>query len=376
VNELCVPKALSRNENDVMLGIFQPNFYPQYPTAAQGVTEATYEANRKVIKVADEIGLSFSLTLGRWKSIPGESVGYATYGFDNYTLVTAMLATTKRITILSTTHTALWNPVIAAKMGADIDQISGGRWGLNIVAGWNEEEFHSRGVTLLDHEERYVQAAEWLTAVRELWNDGESSFQGKHIKLDHAECHPRPMQAGGPVVVNAGISPSGVKFATDHADYLFTFNAAGRKSDAAEGLSSSTGYIGPRLVIIRETDSAAEERANEIVAHADLLAMIRGPYVRSTDPDFGIKSEEEMRAKYAADPALVRAGLLSAAVIGSPETVGKKLAQWVLDASIDGVCMTMFNHAEELQLLADRGFEPFGNILADAGKRLCLTTDA
>jgi pyrimidine oxygenase len=362
-----------------MLGIFQPNTYAaQFPTAADGLTEATYESNKRVLLIADEMGLSFALTVARWKGIPGENVGYCTYGFDTYTLTAALLAVTERIAIISTTHTAIWNPVIAAKMGAGLDQIGRGRWGLNIVAGWNDEEFESMGVPLLEHEERYVQATEWLTAVRELWTLGESSFTGTHIALNHAECHPRPLQRGGPVVVNAGISPTGVRFALDHADYMFSFSfqPGNNQLDAERERSDrNPGYIGRKVVIVGETDAAAQEKANEIVERADVLSIVRGPFVRLRDPEYGTTPEAVLREKYAAQPDFIRGSMLNGAVIGSPETVGSELAKWAVETSIDGICLAMLNFEGELELMAQRGLEPLGNALADAGKSLILTVD-
>ena len=53
------------------------------------------------------------------------------------TWAAAMLASTSRIQILSTVHVPAFNPVVAAKMGASLDHIGNGRWGINIVSGWN-----------------------------------------------------------------------------------------------------------------------------------------------------------------------------------------------------------------------------------------------
>ena len=58
-----------------------------------------------------------------------------------------LLASTKRITVFGTVHAPLFNPIIAAKEMVTADHIGEGRFGLNIVVGWNEGEFEMFGVT-------------------------------------------------------------------------------------------------------------------------------------------------------------------------------------------------------------------------------------
>jgi alkanesulfonate monooxygenase SsuD/methylene tetrahydromethanopterin reductase-like flavin-dependent oxidoreductase (luciferase family) len=373
MDELSLPKALASAPGSVRIGVFLPNEHAnQYMTAAPGLTDSTYEANRRVACLADEIGLSFGLTVGRWKGIPGDSVGYAMYGFDTFTLAGALLEATEKITIISTAHTIVWNPVIAAKLGADLDQIGRGRWGLNIVAGWSESEFGSMGLTLMPHEKRYEQAIEWLKAVRELWRTGSSSHSCEYFTLNEAECHPRPLQEGGPVVVNAGSSPTGMKFAIENGDYLFTQSANGEQfRQVREDMHSNVGYIGRSRVIIAKTDLEAREKAEQILREADLLTIAtrRG---RMDGPNGEPLPVQEVRNILANDKAALSRALLGDAIIGSPETVAKQLADWVLASSVDGICLALFDCDESLELLADRSFEPLGNALADAGKNLLL----
>ncbi len=56
------------------------------------------------------------------------------------------LPPTKRITVFGTVHAPIFNPVVAAKEMVTADHIGEGRFGLNIVVGWNEGEFDMFGV--------------------------------------------------------------------------------------------------------------------------------------------------------------------------------------------------------------------------------------
>jgi pyrimidine oxygenase len=335
------------------------------------MTDSTYASNRAVAILADEIGLSFALTVARWKGIPGESVGYACHGIGTFTLAAAILEATKRITVISTAHTIVWNPAIAAKIGADLDQIGRGRWGLNVVAGWSEEEFGSLGLPLLPHDKRYEQAGHWIRAVKELWLEGESSYSCEFFTLDKAECRPRPLQKGGPMIVNAGQSPTGMKFAIDNCDYLLS---AAANSDqfrfVRDELHSDVGYIGNKRLILGRTDLDAEEKANRIIAGSDLLALARR---RGRFDDDGTPLPEDVARQRLIDrPDVLRKIVVGDGIVGGPETVAQELADWISSTSIEGLCLALCDFEETLEILADKVLEPLGNALAARGISLLL----
>src|SRR3546814_6724447 len=59
-------------------------------------------------------------------------------------------------------HISTIHPLMAAKQAASIDHISGGRFVLNVVTGWNRPEMEMFGVAMADHDTRYDMAAEWI----------------------------------------------------------------------------------------------------------------------------------------------------------------------------------------------------------------------
>src|SRR5216683_319982 len=93
--------------------------------------------------------------------------------FETVTWASGLLASTKRITVFGTVHAPLFNPLIAAKEFVTADHIGEGRFGLNLVVGWNEDEFDMFGVKQRDHERRYEYAQEWLDAVKLAWGPQE-----------------------------------------------------------------------------------------------------------------------------------------------------------------------------------------------------------
>ena len=111
----------------------------------------------------------------------------------SYTLASGLLASTKRITVFGTVHAPLFHPLIAAKEFVTADHVGRGRFGLNIVAGWNEDEFEMFGVQQRDHEARYEYAQDWIDAIRMAWSsEDDVNFDGKYLKLSHVRSKPKP----------------------------------------------------------------------------------------------------------------------------------------------------------------------------------------
>lgn len=65
---------------------------------------------------------------------------------------------------------------MAAKCMATVDQAIHGLAGLNVVAGWNQEEFDMSGLSQEEHDGRYEQAREWCQMFRRLTAGGKPFY--------------------------------------------------------------------------------------------------------------------------------------------------------------------------------------------------------
>ena len=65
------------------------------------------------------------------------------------------------------------NPIVDAKQMATVDLLSQGRFGLNLVCGWNQDEFEMFGTEQREHDERYAFGEDWLTVVRTIWREAD-----------------------------------------------------------------------------------------------------------------------------------------------------------------------------------------------------------
>ena len=149
-------------------------------------------------------------------------VNFNSESFEPLTFAAAVSARTINPAIFATVHVPAIHPVLAAKQATTVDHVSGGRFALNVVTGWNEGEICLFGSPLMPHDERYDAASEWLTIMKRIWTSEEPvTFEGRYYSVQNAFLRPRPIQEY-PAIMSAGASPRGRAFAAEHCDVAFT----------------------------------------------------------------------------------------------------------------------------------------------------------
>ncbi len=210
------------NANKLKIGLFGANC-----SSGRAVTlvperwSGNWPDNLKLARMADDVGIDFLLPIGRWKGYGGDT-DYQGATLETITWATGLLALTKRVTVFGTVHAPLFNPVIAAKEMVTADHVGEGRFGLNIVVGWNEGEFAMFGVKQREHEARYEYAQEWIDVIKMIWSDKEDfDVDGKYLNMKGIRGKPKPYGGSRPVIMNAGASPVGQAFAIRNCDAFF-----------------------------------------------------------------------------------------------------------------------------------------------------------
>lgn len=180
--------------------------------------------------------------LGSWLSWEGGEIGQQpfTAGYEPFTLVGALAASTEKIGLVATASTSFEYPFNVARFLSGLDWLSRGRIGWNVVTSTGGGEHY--GITLPPNEERYARAQEYLDIVLEFcdaWdddavvNDRERgiwaradrihpiNFAGRYHRAQGQLFMHRSPQ-GRPVIVQAGQSPAGMDFAARNAEVVFT----------------------------------------------------------------------------------------------------------------------------------------------------------
>jgi len=173
---------------------------------------ATWDENVALAKLADSAGLEAMVPVGRWKGFGGET-NFGGSSFETITWACGLLGETSQITVFGTVHAPLFHPILAAKQIVTADHIGRGRFGLNIVCGWNTDEFEMFNVTPMP-DRRYEYGQEWWNIVKQIWSAEEPfDFDGTFLKLKKVHGQPRPWQGERVMMMNAGSSPAGRAFA-------------------------------------------------------------------------------------------------------------------------------------------------------------------
>lgn len=96
------------------------------------------------------------------------------------------------------------HPAVVAKMAAQIDVVSGGRFILGLGAGWQEREHTAYGIPLGSIRERLDKLEEACRIVTDLFRYQKSNFDGEHYQLVDAPLEPKPIQTPLPLMIGGG----------------------------------------------------------------------------------------------------------------------------------------------------------------------------
>src|SRR5215831_8419538 len=220
-----------RGGNRLQIGLFGANCsLGRSATTVRERWSASWPDCLRLARMADEFGIDFMLPIARWKGYGGDT-DFHGESLESMTWAAGLLASTKNITVFGTVHAPLFNPLIAAKEFVTADHIGEGRLGVNLVVGWNEGEFEMFGVRQREHEARYAFAQEWIEVVKRAWSDERDfDFEGRFLRLKGVRAYPKPYGGTGPILMNAGSSPTGQAFALRNCDAFFTATAGSRTS--------------------------------------------------------------------------------------------------------------------------------------------------
>ena len=186
------------NNRKLKLGTFQSNLdYGCLMSDVEGRLQISWPSTVALAKLADEMDFEALVPVARWRGFGGK-LNPQGPGFETYTWASGIAASTHNTGVVATSHCSINHPIIAAKQATVIDHISGGRFILNIVTGWNKPEIDMFGVEMLEHGARYDMAEEWLAIVKRLWTEdaprnrlSTASRRSRTLALTACSCHGR-----------------------------------------------------------------------------------------------------------------------------------------------------------------------------------------
>jgi probable F420-dependent oxidoreductase len=140
--------------------------------------------------------------------MPGRQVRPdARHAFVDPLIALAGIATrTRRIRLgVSVYLAALRHPIVAAKLVASLDQLSGGRVLLGIGAGWIPEEYETLGI---EFAERGRVLDEHIECMRKLWAEPSPRHRGDRYAFDNIGFEPKPVANTVPIWIGGNSAPA------------------------------------------------------------------------------------------------------------------------------------------------------------------------
>jgi FMNH2-dependent dimethyl sulfone monooxygenase len=246
--------------------------------------------------------------------------------------------------------------LIAAKEFVTADHVGEGRFGVNLVVGWNEGEFEMFGVSQREHDARYDFAQEWLDAVRRAWSEhDEFDFDGEFLRLKGVRAYPKPYGGTRPIIMNAGSSQVGQNFALRNCDAFFVATAGSRTSlegnarkvadikRAAQDFGREIEVYTVGQVICRPTQQEAEDYyRHAIIENADWGAIDGMLANKNITPQTIPAEEYEKKRQYFAANAIG-----GYPFVGTPERVAGELES-ISRAGVRGIALSFVNYLDEL----------------------------
>jgi F420-dependent oxidoreductase-like protein len=161
------------------------------------------------------------------------------------------------------------SPVDVGRMAAQIDVLSGGRFVMGLGAGWNEAEHKAYGINFPPVKERFDRLDEAIQLIKTLWAPGAGSFEGKHYRLEGADCIPKPAAGRPPILIGGTGEKRTLKLV---AQYANEWNAVSVSPDA---------YAAKVKVLEQHCESVG--RDPKTIARSMMTFAVIGPDAKSLD---------------------------------------------------------------------------------------------
>lgn len=344
------------NANKLKLGTFCTNGKSGANTLVPEAYRVSWPGTVRLAQIADMAGYEAIVPYARWKGYedgkPDHPSGVV---MDPYTWAAGIAQATRYSAVFATSHAPTIHPLMAAKQCATVDLISDGRFGLNVVGGWNKPELEMFGAPLREHDERYDHLAEWLEILMRLWTErGEFDHEGPFFKVVRGATRPQPAQRPHPPIMNAGGSDKGRDFAAKHADLCFVLlksddpakcraEIESYKRLARDSYGRSVQVWTTSAVVQRDTQKEAE-------------AYLQHYAVEQADHD----AVDAWVAKQSEQGKLIPPGALEAfrlriaagsggfLLVGDAERIADRL-EMLSDCGLDGTLLTWVDYEDGMQ---------------------------
>lgn len=336
--------------NNIRFGFWLPIFGGWLRNVPDEGMEASWDFNRRLAQRAEQIG--FDVTLVAELNL-NDIKGADADTLESWTTAAALAAVTERLEIMAALRPGFRLPAISAKMAANIDRISGGRFTLNVVSAWWKDEMQQYGGEWVEHDRRYDRTREFIEVMRGMWTEREFTHAGDFYTVEGAHLAPKPVQKAGPHLYAGGESDAAKQMIAELCDsYLMHGDppeavapkVAEMERRRGELGKPSMGYGMAGYAIIRDSDAEVEREIERITTLREDAAGFFGY------KDFTTHSQLEREVAlrdYSVSNRGLRAGLT-----GTPEAVAERFLEFK-KAGVDTFLLQFSPQMEEMERFAE-----------------------
>lgn len=332
---------------------------------------------------------------------------------DAWVVGSAVMSRTTTLRPLVAVRPGLTAPVLSARMGAALDQLSGGRAMINVVTGSSVQDLEELGDPLArSHDERYERADEYLQVMRQTWANGDKPqasefasgtaggsakeqepFRGKHYTFERASGSPRTVQDPHPPFYLGGSSAGAKRVAVRHADTFLMWGEPhawiGEQIAEIESLrqqyEQETGeprelrYGMRAQVLVRDTEEEAWAAAWDIISKVSPEAIEKAEREFAATDATNQRRQNELRElskadRFVAGPNLwtglsvVRSGG-AILIVGTADQVSQRLIEYA-ELGVSTFILSGYPHLEEAEIFGREALPLFKQKWADIHKEV------
>jgi alkanesulfonate monooxygenase len=285
--------------------------------------DASWDRNRRLVLEAEALGYDSTL-IAQHTANPYDDNWDE---LEAWTASAALAALTSRIEIIAAIKPPLYHPVVLAKMAQQIEHISRGRFGINLVNAWNKPEYEKAGIPFASHDERYAYGQEWMSVVEPLLRGERVGVSGRYFRITDYQLRPADPFRVRPAVYIGGESAPAQDLAAAYGDVWFINGQPQASVEALIASARSRPRSLPPLrfglsafVIARKTAAEARDAYDHLTALAANDASIRARQAANTDPAVVMKHSHAAQT-----PRIGTNGGTAAGLVGSYEEVAERI---------------------------------------------------
>jgi probable F420-dependent oxidoreductase len=207
----------------IRLGLNVPNFGP-------GTTPETLQ---HWVSFAEEGGFAVAMMSDHVAPTPDVTATYPAPFYDPFVTLSWLASLTTRMSLGTSVAIAAYrHPLLTARMSANLDQFTAGRFVLGVGTGWSAPEFAAVGVPFA---ERGRITDEFLTVITRAWQEPTLSFEGEHVAFCDVATGPASARHPHPPLWVGGMGREAIRRAARFGDAWHPVNP-GREWLPREGL--------------------------------------------------------------------------------------------------------------------------------------------